>query len=117
MTTFRRRTRRIKRVISAVYPGFSEQTTRGLLGNGPYCNFCGRLASSVDMLVASPHKEKHRVHICDDCILVSVQIITNTEKLTPEVRMEITQDVIRDLPVKLVDYLNVNLWPVSVGIE
>jgi hypothetical protein len=39
------------------------------------CSFCGKNQASVLGLIASPHEGENRVHICDECVCVCVDLL------------------------------------------
>lgn len=50
-----------------------------------HCSFCGKSETEVAKLVAGP-----RVYICDSCVTIANQIITDSNRQDEPVRVEVT---------------------------
>ena len=50
-----------------------------------HCSFCGKSETEVSKLVAGP-----RVYICDSCVTIANQIISDSQGDVPPVRVEST---------------------------
>ena len=44
------------------------------------CDFCGKNQNEVKELIASGHDSKQTAHICNECILLCVEILANKPK-------------------------------------
>lgn len=76
------------------------------------CNFCGKDIEKIKKMVSSPGDMK-KVYICDECIQVCVAILVDPEVTTVD---EVIKNIAK-LPIYVVDYLNINVWPVSSGAD